>query len=128
MAYKRTSKKFGNIRNTKTINTNGNITNSTSTGSKGNRTTTSWSSKGGMKTTQTFKDGAGYVHTKTLYKSPTAAQRAREAKKNQQFWNSVFGVKKTRRSKKSSEPTALDKIIGWGVIAFIGMLLITWIK
>lgn len=128
MAYKRTSKKFGNFRNTKTINTNGNITTSSSIGSKGNRTTTSWSSKGGMKTTQTFKDGAGYVHTKTIYKSPTAAQRAREAKKNQQFWNNLFGVKKTRKSKKSDEPTALETVIGWGFLALIGMVVLTWLK
>jgi hypothetical protein len=126
MAYKRTSKKSGSIRSTQTINTNGNITNSTSTGSVGKsggvRTTTSWSTKGGMRQTQTYKDGAGYIHKKTTYKSTTPAERAREAKRNQQFWAMVFGGKKTKR--KAAAPSGIRSFFGWAFIIIIGLMLI----
>jgi hypothetical protein len=119
MAYKRTSKKFGNIRTTKTINTNGNITNSSSTGTTGNRVTTSWSSKGGMKQTRTYTDGAGFVHKQTIYKSPTAAQKAKESKKAAEFWSGVFGTKK----KKGAEGNPIHTLFGW-VAAIIIVLMI----
>ncbi len=128
MAYKRTSKKSGNFRRTQTINTNGNITNSSSTGSVGKssgvRTTTSWSTKGGMRQTQTYKDGAGYIHTKTTYKSTTDAQRAREAKQNQQFWTMVFGGGKKRPKRKTAEPSGVRSFFGWIFIIIVGLMLI----
>ena len=127
MAYKRTSKKFGNIRSTQTINTNGNITNSTSTGSVGKsggvRTTTSWSTKGGMRQTQTYKDGAGYIHKKTTYKSTTPAERAREAKRNQQFWTTVFGGGKKRTKRKAAEPSGIRSFFGWAFIIIMGLMI-----
>lgn len=106
MAYKRTSRKSGNFRSTKTVNTNGTITNSSSSGIKGGpRTTTSWSSKGGMKQTQTYKDGAGYVHTRTIYKSETDAARRRKEKNAREFWAAIFGTKKKRPAKRTKKPT-----------------------
>ena len=130
MAYKRTTRKSGNFRTTDTRNTNGTFTHSISSGTKGGtRTTTSWSSKGGMKTTQTYKDGAGYIHKKTLYKSETAAEYKRRAKKSQQFWRSVFGTKKkpTKRStSRSVKPVQSSSNVGGlivlGIIAFITVM------
>ena len=112
MAYKRTSKKIGNIRTTRTVNTNGNITNSSSTGNSSSRVTTSWSTKNGMRQTQTYKDGAGYVHKKTLYKSTTASERAREAKRNQKMWSNLFGGKKASR-KKATNTGGIRSFFGW---------------
>ena len=112
MAYKRTSKKIGNIRTTRTVNTDGNITNSSSTGNSSSRVTTSWSTKNGMRQTQTYKDGAGYVHKKTLYKSTTASERAREAKRNQKMWSNLFGGKKASR-KKATNTGGIRSFFGW---------------
>lgn len=123
MAYKRTTRKSGNFRTTDTRNTNGTYTHSISSGTKGGtRTTTSWSSKGGMKTTQTYKDGAGYIHKKTTYKSTTPAERAREAKRNQEFWTMVFGGKKTKR--KAAAPSGIRGFFGWVFIIIVGLMLI----
>lgn len=123
MAYKRTSKKIGNFRTTRTVNTNGNITNSTSTGNSSSRVTTSWSNKNGMKQTQTYKDGAGYVHKKTLYKSTTAAERAREAKRNQKMWSNLFGGKKRSR-RKATNASGIRSFFGWITLAIILLMLL----
>lgn len=125
MAYKRTSRKSGNFRTTKTYNTNGNVTNTTSHGSTkkgGTVFTTSHSSKGGMKQTMTYKDGAGYVHHKTLYKSKSAAQLNREAKQRQKAWSSLFGGSKKTRTKKRS---GSSNFIAWILIATLVLVVIS---
>ncbi len=123
MAYKRTSKKIGNIRTTRTVNTNGNITNSSSTGNSSSRVTTSWSTKNGMRQTQTYKDGAGFVHKKTLYKSTSAAERAREAKRNQKMWSNLFGGKKASR-KKATNTSGIRSFFGWVTVIIIFAMVI----
>lgn len=107
MGYKRTSKKTGiGSRRTTTINnSNGSQTVSNSTGNKYSRTTYSNNSKTGNKITQTYRDGAGFTHTKTVYKSPTEAQRLREAKKAQQFWANMFGANKKKRTTNTRIPS-----------------------
>lgn len=123
MAYKRTSKKVGSIRTTQTVNTNGNITNSSSTGNSSSRVTTSYSTKSGMKQTHTYKDGAGYVHKKTLYKSTTDAQRAREAKQNQKMWSNLFSGKKRSR-RKATNTSGIRSFFGWITLAIILLMLL----
>lgn len=138
MAYKRTTRKSGNFRTTDTRNTNGTSTHSSSVGTKGGtRTTTSRSSNGGMKTTQTYKDGGGYIHTKTIYKSETAAARKRKDKEAREFWAGIFGTKKKKPTKRttprsvnldqSSSPVTYEggfgPIIVLGIIAIIAVMM-----